>query len=102
MLVSPPRCLYSEQVEVFSLADRAASDRAGQDEAVSAFCLEMMSTLRDVRMHFEVARLKGSGDGVGKALALAKVEFERAIDIFEHHRAALLGWRNGPSDEPKG
>jgi len=82
------------------LADRADTHRAGLEEGVSAFCLEMMSALKDVALHLRVAGLKGSGDGVPKALALASLEMEKALDTFDRHRAKLLRW-DRRSDEPK-
>jgi hypothetical protein len=75
---------------VSSLADRAASHRADQLD-LSDFLSELVSALNGVSAQLEIAARGGPGDGASRAIADARLELERALNIFDRGRTNLLG-----------
>ena len=72
------------------MADRADSRQAGQGE-LSDFLSELVTALNGVSAELEVAARGGPGDGASRALANARLELERALNIFDRGRTKLLG-----------
>ena len=75
---------------MFSLADRAESHRACQVD-LSDFLSELVTALNGVSTQLEVAARGGPGDGASRAIAVARLELERALNIFDRGRTRLLG-----------
>ena len=73
-----------------SLADRANSRQASQGD-LSAFLSDLVTALNGVSAQLEVAARGGPGDGASRAIANARLELERALNIFDRGRTKLLG-----------
>jgi hypothetical protein len=58
---------------------------------LSDFLSELVTALNGVSAQLEVAARGGPGDGASRAIAVARLELERALNIFDRGRTRLLG-----------
>jgi hypothetical protein len=52
---------------------------------------DLVTALNGVSAQLEVAARGGPGDGASRAIAVARLELERALNIFDRGRTKLLG-----------